>query len=114
MAYRGNRYSVPPELAAAQVTVTQLGEGVIDIVTVSRITVGRRSRPRPRPLNRWRWPGPRPEDSRKEHIPPTRRPHCGSIAHQRSGRHSPSTTRQSMVVDLAAYERAAHGRNTLA
>ena len=42
MAYRGNRYSVPPELAAAQVQVTRrLGDEVIDIVTASQITVAR-------------------------------------------------------------------------
>jgi hypothetical protein len=36
VSYRGNRYSVPPELASAQVTVTQvLGSEVIDIVTRS-------------------------------------------------------------------------------
>ncbi len=42
VAYRGNRYSVPPELAAAQVHVTRrLGDEAIDIVTASQITVAR-------------------------------------------------------------------------
>nr|AIU93892.1 hypothetical protein LRS1606.458 [Rhodococcus sp. NS1] len=42
VAYRGNRYSVPPELAAAQATVTRrLGDEVIAIVTASHITVAR-------------------------------------------------------------------------
>ncbi|MCK8669781.1 helix-turn-helix domain-containing protein [Rhodococcus sp. HM1] len=40
VAYRGNRYSVPPELAAAQVHVTRrLGGEVIDIVTASQYGV---------------------------------------------------------------------------
>lgn len=42
VAYRGNRYSVPPELASAQVSVSRiLGADAIDIVTASRITVAR-------------------------------------------------------------------------
>ncbi|NLU84715.1 DDE-type integrase/transposase/recombinase [Rhodococcus sp. HNM0569] len=42
VSYRGNRYSVPPELSSAAVTVTQvLGTEVIDIVTASGITVAR-------------------------------------------------------------------------
>lgn len=42
VAYRGNRYSVPPELASATVSVTHvLGSTVIDIVTSSQITIAR-------------------------------------------------------------------------
>jgi hypothetical protein len=42
VAYRGNRYSVPPELASATVSVTHvLGDEVIDIVTSSQITIAR-------------------------------------------------------------------------
>lgn len=42
VSYRGNRYSVPPELASAQVTVSQvLGTDVIDIVTASNIAIAR-------------------------------------------------------------------------
>ncbi|MDO8395061.1 MAG: IS21 family transposase, partial [Dietzia sp.] len=40
--WRGNRYSVPPELAAAKVTVQQrLGADIIDIATVSGAVVAR-------------------------------------------------------------------------
>lgn len=42
VSYRGNRYSVPPELTSAQVTVSQvLRTDVIDIVTTSGITIAR-------------------------------------------------------------------------
>ena len=42
VSYRGNRYSVPPELAAAQVTASpRSGDEVIDIVTASGITIAR-------------------------------------------------------------------------
>ncbi|MBU8841707.1 Mu transposase domain-containing protein, partial [Mycolicibacterium goodii] len=42
VSYRGNRYSVPPELASATVSVTHvLGSDVIDIVTASQITIAR-------------------------------------------------------------------------
>lgn len=42
VSYRGNRYSVPPELACAAVTVTHvLGADVIDIGTTSGIIIAR-------------------------------------------------------------------------
>ena len=42
VAYRGNRYSVPPELAAAQVVVTRpVGGAFIDIATTAGIVIAR-------------------------------------------------------------------------
>src|SRR5690606_42086679 len=42
VAWRGNFYAVPPELARAQVTVSQrLGEQHVDIVTASGIVIAR-------------------------------------------------------------------------
>ena len=42
VAFRGNRYSVPPELAGAQVTVRRpVGRRVIDIATASGIVIAR-------------------------------------------------------------------------
>ena len=42
VAYRGNRYSVPPELAAAQVVVTRpVGGEFIDIATTAGIVIAR-------------------------------------------------------------------------
>ncbi len=45
VSYRGNRYSVPPELAAAQVTVSHpIGGQYIDIATMTGIVVARHHR----------------------------------------------------------------------
>jgi hypothetical protein len=42
VAYRGNRYSVPPELAAAQVIVShRLGDPFLDIATMGGIVIAR-------------------------------------------------------------------------
>jgi hypothetical protein len=42
ISYRGNRYSVPPELASARVSITEvLRTDVIDVVTASGITIAR-------------------------------------------------------------------------
>ena len=39
VSFRGNRYSVPPELVAASVSVTvRLGSDVLDIATVANAT----------------------------------------------------------------------------
>lgn len=136
VAYRGNRYSVPPELAAAQVSVTRvLGAEVIDIVTASQITVARhrlapdgagvvvRDHGHIVALEQAAMStaatGGRPH-RRKERIPPG----AEALAAAEALRHNtaatfgageasaPATT--STVTDLAAYERAARGRNTLA
>ena len=120
--WRGNRYSVPPELAAAKVVVHQrLGAAVIDIATVSGAVIARHrvaesglgvtirdtghvtaleavalaSAPPGRPHRR------------KERIPPG--PAAQQAAAALTGTAEPSTT----VIDLAAYEQAAKNRNTL-
>ncbi|WP_455902118.1 IS21/IS408/IS1162 family transposase [Rhodococcus gordoniae] len=132
VAYRGNRYSVPPELAAAQVQVTRrLGDEVIDIVTASQITVARhrlapdgagvivRDHGHVHALEQAAMAGAaaggRPH-RRKERIPPgaDARAAAEALRTNTTDHHSPSTTPRSTVVDLAAYERAARGRNTLA
>ncbi|MGV9962256.1 IS21/IS408/IS1162 family transposase [Rhodococcus aetherivorans] len=131
VAYRGNRYSVPPELAAAQVHVTRrLGDEVIDIVTASQITVARhrlapdgagaivRDHGHVHALEQAAMAGAaaggRPH-RRKERIPPGADALAAAEALRTdtTDHHSPSTTPQSTVTDLAAYERAARGRNTL-
>ncbi|MGW0028201.1 IS21 family transposase [Rhodococcus sp. NPDC003383] len=132
VAYRGNRYSVPPELAAAQVQVTRrLGDEVIDIVTASQITVARhrlapdgagaivRDHGHVHALEQAALAGAaaggRPH-RRKERIPPgtDARAAAEALRTNTTDHHSPSTPPRSTVVDLAAYERAARGRNTLA
>ena len=119
--WRGNRYSVPPELAAAKVTVSQrLGADSIDIATVSGAVIARHRLAQPglgvtvrntghvtalEAVAMASAPPGRPH-RRKERIP-------GAAARQAAavltGIAAPSTT----VISLAAYEQAAKNRNTL-
>ena len=139
VAYRGNRYSVPPELAGATVAVTRpLGAEVIDIATSSGIVIARhrlvgdgtgavvRDGGHVIALEHAAIAaaassnGGRPH-RRKERIPPgpvalaaaaALRPAASKPAALPSST-SGTDTVVSTVIDLAAYERAAHGRNTL-
>jgi transposase len=134
VSYRGNRYSVPPELASASVIVTQvLGTEVIDVVTASGITIARhrlaadgtgvmvRDHGHVYALEQAAMAGAntgRPH-RRKERIPPG--PDALAAAAvlriDRPDTESHSTTTQSdataVLYDLSVYERAARGRNTL-
>jgi hypothetical protein len=134
VAYRGNFYSVPPELAGTTVTVAhRLGATSIDIATGSGV-----GRP-PTVVARHRLAGDGAgvmiRDSghvialesavlaafstaaphrRKQRIPP------GPAARAAADALRPTTTptgttggNAEVVVDLAAYDRAARGRNTL-
>ncbi|OZD83117.1 transcriptional regulator [Rhodococcus sp. 05-2256-B2] len=143
VSYRGNRYSVPPELACAAVTVTHvLGSDVIDIVTTSGITIARhrlaadgtgamvRDHGHIYALEQAAMAGAntgRPH-RRKERIPPgpdalaaaeKLRTSAESTLSSRDGRResgshaAKSTDTGAVVYDLSIYERAAHGRNTL-
>ncbi len=122
---------MPPELAAAQVHVTRrLGDEVIDIVTASQITVARhrlapdgagvivRDHGHVHALEQAALAGAaaggRPH-RRKERIPPgaDARAAAEALRTNTTESHSPSTSPASPVIDLAAYERAARGRNTL-
>jgi hypothetical protein len=134
VAYRGNRYSVPPELAGAQVTVSRpVGVQVIDILTASGITIARhrlaadgtgaviRDHGHVVALEQAAMSAAstaRPH-RRKERIPPGSEALAAANA-LRSNRSSASSNADSAsaaaggdLIDLAAYERAAHGRNTL-
>ena len=129
VAYRGNTYSVPPELTGATVTVAhRLGTTSIDIATAA--PAGRL----PVVVARHRLAadgaGVMVRDSghvialeaaalaafstaaphrRKQRIPPGP---AARAAADRLRRPTP-TTEAEVVVDLAAYDRAARGRNTL-
>ncbi|APZ33051.1 transcriptional regulator [Microbacterium aurum] len=120
--WRGNRYSVPPELAAAKVIVSQpLGAAVIDIATVSGAVIARHKVAEPglgvtirdtghvtalEAIALASAPPGRPH-RRKERIPPgTAALRAAAVL---TGTGAPSTT----VIDLAAYEQAAKNRNTL-
>ena len=129
VSYRGNQYSVPPELASATVTVTQiLGAPVLDIATPTGIVVARhrlepdgagvqvRDHGHVAALDTMAMTAAaaaRGPHRRKERIPPgADRPRCRRPV-LRGDQPTPPSTPSSTVIDLASYERAAHGRNTL-
>jgi transposase len=121
--WRGNRYSVPPELAASTVLVKQqLGAATIDVTTRSGVVIARHGVAEPGLGVTIRDTGhvtaleqaamasapPGRPHRRKERIPP------GSTALAAAAvlRGSPAAP-LSTVIDLAAYEQAAKNRNTL-
>lgn len=120
--WRGNRYSVPPELAAAKVTVLQrLGVNMIDIATAAGAVVARHRIAEPGLGVTIRDTGhvtaldaialasapPGRPHRRKERIPPG--PAALRAAQVLTGAGQPVST----VISLAAYEQAAKNRNTL-
>ena len=129
VAYRGNFYSVPPELAAATVTVSRpVGGQMLDIATQTGIVIARhrlaadgagvmaRDHGHVAALDATALraaAAARGPHRRKERIPPGE---AAQAAAARLRGDPPSRALQptlSPVIDLAAYERAAHGRNTL-
>ena len=124
VGYRGNFYSVPPELAAATVTVSRLvGAPFCDIATSTGIVVARhrlapdgagvvvRDHGHVAALDAIAVKAAaaaRGPHRRKERIPPGDAARAAADALR--GAEQPTL---SPVIDLAAYERAAHGRNTL-
>jgi transposase len=128
VAYRGNFYSVPPELAATTVTVSRLiGAQFCDIATSTGIVVARhrlapdgagavvRDHGHVAALDAAALnaaAAARGPHRRKERIPPG--PAARAAADVLRGAEQPNQLfTLSPVIDLAAYERAAHGRNTL-
>jgi transposase len=128
VSYRGNQYSVPPQQASATLTVTQtLGSSTLDISTSTGILIARhhlepdgagvqvRDHDHVAALDLLAMnattPGRGPH-RRKERIPPgpTAR---AAAAILRGDPPNDQTSTRSTVIDLAAYERAARGRNTL-
>lgn len=122
--WRGNRYSIPPELAAGTVTVRhRLGADTIDITTISGTVIARHRLAEPglgvtirdtghvtalEAIALAAAPPGRPH-RRKERIPPG--PDARAAAARLLG--TPDTTAASTVISLAAYEAAAKNRNTL-
>lgn len=120
--WRGNRYSVPRELAMATVNVHQhLGADHIEITTTSGAAVARHRLAEPglgitqrtdqhvtalETIALASAPPGRPH-RRKERIPPG--PAALAAAQALTGPPAPTAT----VIDLAAYEQAAKNRNTL-
>ena len=123
ISYRGNQYSVPPELAGATVTATRpVGGQVLDISTLAGIVVARhrlapdgagahvRDHGHVTALDAAAMKAAaaaRRPHRRKERIPPG--PQARTAAGILRGPEQPPLP----VIDLAAYEAAAHGRNTL-
>jgi len=123
VSYRGNFYSVPPELAHTAVTVTaRLGDPTIDISTPGGIVIARHhlapdgagvsvaDHGHVTALNAaalGAFTDTTPHRS-KQRIPPG--PAARAAAEQLGANPQPST---GEVIDLAAYVQAANGRNTL-
>lgn len=124
VAFRGNRYSTPPELAHGAVTVTfRLGTGFIDIATTSGIIVARhrlaadgagvmvRDHGHVTALDHAAMAAfnDAPAHRRKQRIPPG--PAALAAAAVITRTHKDCA--DDRVVDLSAYAKAAKGRNTL-
>lgn len=125
VAWRGNLYSVPPELARSTVVVTwRLGAPTIDIATPAGAVIARhRAAPdgagviiadhgHVAALNATALAaaaGAGRPHRRKERIPPG--PEARAEAARLRGEADP--TPDATVIDLARYARAAHERNTL-
>jgi hypothetical protein len=131
VSYRGNRYSVPPELAGAQVKVSHpVGAEFLDIATTSGIVIARHRMAADGLGVMIRDSGHvialdtaamaaaatgRPH-RRKERIPPG--PEAKAAAAQLLRLHAEATpsdqsctpSTDSTVIDLSAYERAAQNR----
>lgn len=120
--WRGNRYSVPPELAATKVAVHQrLGATTIDIATISGVVLARHQVAEPglgvtirdsghvtalEAIALASAPPGRPH-RKKERIPP------GTVARAAAAELAGTPTPTTTVINLAAYEQAAKNRNTL-
>ncbi|TFC82749.1 transposase [Cryobacterium sp. TmT2-59] len=119
--WRGNRYSVPPELAAARVVVHQrLGATTIDIATISGVVLARHTVAEAglgvtirdsghvtalETIALASAPPGRPH-RKKERIPP-------GTAARRAAMALTGSAEPTTVISLAAYETAAKNRNTL-
>ena len=127
VAWRGNFYSVPPELARSQVVIAQrLGEQHLDIATSSGTVIARhalapagagvmvRDHGHVIALEHTVLAGhdTRTPHRKKERIPPG--PAARAAAEQLRARTRPTTEEDAeVVIDLAKYAHAAEGRNTL-
>ena len=131
MSYRGNRYSVPPQLAAAQVIVSHpVGGQFCDIATTSGIVIARHRMAADGLGVMVRDSGhvialdaaamatattARPH-RRKERIPPGPAAKAAAArlrqhtAHDSGAIETSASATDSTVIDLSAYERAAQRR----
>ena len=127
VSFHGNRYSTPPELAHSTVNaVWRLGSVVLDIVTPSGIVIARHPlAPRGAgatvrdhvhvtalDLAAMNAATSAPPHRRKQRIPPGPAALAAAAALTGTEHPRPAVT-AGTVTDLAAYARAAQGRNTL-
>ncbi|MCB1154070.1 transposase [bacterium] len=129
VSYRGNRYSVPPELAGAEVVLSHpIGGQVVDIATAAGIVIARhrlaadglgvvvRDNGHVLALDTAAMATSGRPHRRKERIPPGPAAKAAAtklIAAQigeTDNIHPSTSTTDSTVIDLAAYERAAQKR----
>ncbi len=132
VAYRGNRYSVPPELAGTGVTLSvRLGSGVLEIVTAAGTVIARHRLAPPGAGAMVRDHGhvlalehaamaaatSAPPHRRKQRIPPGSAARVAAEALRAAITGTAAcpdpATGQAVIVDLARYAAAATGRNTL-
>jgi hypothetical protein len=135
VSFRGNHYSVPPELARTPVNVShRLGATSIDIATSSGIVIARHRLAGPGAGATLRDTGhvtaleraamaaftTASPHRRKQRIPPGPAARAAAAALRTPTHPTPSTTDSAattatadVVIDLAQYAAAAQGRNTL-
>ncbi|WP_241548922.1 Mu transposase domain-containing protein [Gordonia alkanivorans] len=129
VAWRGNQYSVPPEAAMSEVSVSErLGDGHIDIATASGIVIARHrlatagSRAQVRDhghvvaldtLAKAGASSSRRPHRRKERIPPGQAARDAADTLRCNTTNTSEADAQASVIDLSVYERAAQNRNYL-
>ena len=129
VAYRGNQYSVPPEVAMSEVTVSErLGDGHIDIATDSGIVIARHRLATPGSGAQVRDHGhvvaletlakagassSRRPHRRKERIPPGQAARDAANTLRHNTTNTDDTGPQASIIDMSVYERAAQNRTHL-
>ena len=130
VAWKGNQYSVPPELAMSDVHVSErLGDGHIDIATESGIVIARhrlatagsgaqvRDHGHVVALDTLAQAGAsssRRPHRRKERIPPGEAARqAAEVLRRNTTTTHPATPTEASVIDLTVYERAAQNRTQL-
>ena len=129
VAWRGNQYSVPPEVAMSEVTVSErLGDGHIDIATDSGIVIARHRLATPGSGAQVRDHGhvvaletlakagassSRRPHRRKERIPPGQAARDAANTLRHNTTNTDDTGPQASIIDMSVYERAAPNRTHL-
>lgn len=129
VAWRGNQYSVPLEVAMSEVTVSErLGDGHIDIATDSGIVIARHRLATPGSGAQVRDHGhvvaletlakagassSRRPHRRKERIPPGQAARDAANTLRHNTTNTDDTGPQASIIDMSVYERAAQNRTHL-